>query len=125
MPWSIGVLFCLSWYRETAYAGKEFHRSSTVMRGLIDDVVKAAKSGKEVAILHTFLMAFGLALNDIRAAITKGRDSPSPPAYILDSALTKDDLAYVLTEMESLLSWAGHPSYVVSEKRVRKQAIQN
>lgn len=82
------------------------------MRNLIRGVVAGAMARDSNTILHTHVLAFGLALKDISVAIQTRRSMGSvEPPFFRFSLLVRADLDFVTAELENLLRWAGHPMY--------------
>ncbi|KZP19064.1 hypothetical protein FIBSPDRAFT_1026010 [Athelia psychrophila] len=115
-PWSKGIPFCLSWYRETYYAGLEFHRSSEGVRAIFDGIVAQMSQLPHTTILHTHLLAFGLAMRDIEAAVNACAGEELDHPFVLESSLTEDDLHYIIAKLKGVLARAGHGSYLPEER---------
>lgn len=119
MPWSQGIPWSLSWLRPTYYAGPEFHASSEAMQSLIRDIVQGAHARECQDILHTDVLAFGLALRDISIAICT-RDSiedSTYPRFPHFSMLHQEDFDFVAGELAGLLRWSEHPVYTGKDKK--------
>lgn len=94
------------------------------MRKLIADVVAGVMALENHELLHTHVLAFGLAFRNITNAI-EARKSLSPTyetSFAQFSVLDEDDLEFVHEQLKGLLRWANHPSYPSSQKRKGKVA---
>ncbi|KZP29563.1 hypothetical protein FIBSPDRAFT_946823 [Athelia psychrophila] len=67
-------------------------------------------------ILHTHLLAFGLAMRDIEAAINTRNGGLVDPPFILESSLDQNDLHYVIEKLKGLMARAGHGAYLPKEQ---------
>lgn len=69
------------------------------------------------AIPHPYVLAFGLALRDIAAAVDTTSGKATDPPFWMVSDLGAADFDFVLFELKDLLKQAGHPAYKVEEGR--------
>lgn len=112
--WSAGSVPSLSWLRPTYYADAVVHQSSQGIRGIISAMCEIAKARRaNEPILHTYVLAFGLALRYISAAVAIVQGKTCDPPFWRVSALNSADFDFVVSELKELLKHAGHPSYVV------------
>lgn len=77
-------------------------------------------------ILHTYVLAFGLALRDIAAAVATSQGNACDPPFWRVSTLTSSDLDFVVSELKSLLKHAGHALYVgeVGKRQTRSDTVR-
>lgn len=66
---------------------------------------------------HPYVLAFGLALRDINAAVTTAAGGACDPPFWVFSNLGQGDLDFVVSELQGLLKHAGHPAYTVEGGR--------
>lgn len=120
-PWSPGIVVSLSWLRPTYYSGAPIHGGKDFrFRQIIAEMVESAKSRNDHTILHTYVLAFGLAFRDVSAAISTDRGTPTNPPLRVISNLCILDHDFLIEQLEGLLKWAKHPVYDVGQKRVTK-----
>ncbi|KZP29244.1 hypothetical protein FIBSPDRAFT_885025 [Athelia psychrophila] len=117
-PWCEGMVPSLSWARPTYYAGGQIHQSSGTLRTIITAMSQSARDGlPDKGIRHPYVLAFGLALRDIAAAVDTASGKVTDPAFWMVSDLGAEDFDFVLSELKDLLKQYGHPAYAVKEGR--------
>ncbi|KZP11199.1 hypothetical protein FIBSPDRAFT_899194, partial [Athelia psychrophila] len=94
-PWCEGMVPSLSWARPTYYAGGQIHQSSGALRTIITAMSQSARDGfPDKGIRHPYVLAFGLALRDIAAAVDTASGKVTDPAFWMVSDLGADDFNF-------------------------------
>lgn len=86
-------------------------------------MTESARSRTEGAdtILHTYVLAFGLAFRDLSAALSKPDELPIDQPFDSISRLHSIDLDFAISQLEDMLKWVNHPVYAVQgQKRVAR-----
>lgn len=117
MGWAAGMPAFLTWFRPSYHSGGFSSRDlqKTIIPSLLGAITEGG--GK---VLHPHILAFGLILREIDAAIkTRNGEDVKPPMPVAGvgsddepSNLDDEDLDFVNSKLEALLQKAGNPKYV-------------